>query len=334
MVPLWLEDPAWLALLALLPLVLWWRRRRGHEVAVLPHAAAWSGTSARRSRLPVWLVSCGVVLLAVGLARPQQLDERHWEERRGYDVVLAVDVSGSMLAEDYGSEADPKGRLEVIKPVIEGFLAKRPADRVGIVVFARRAYTLAPLTFDHGWLRRQMADVRAGLIEEGTAVGNALGLAVSRLADSAHGEGGRRTGAFVVLLTDGANNAGLIEPEQAAEVAAALGIPVFAVGVGREGLVPTPVFDRRGRRTGTVKVPSHLDEASLAEIARATGGRFLRAIEEKTLGEALEAIDRTHPIEFEPRVETRARDVFQRVAWPGLALCVAGFALARPGRHP
>src|SRR5690606_10808786 len=164
-------------------------------------------------------------------------------QQQGYDIILAVDLSGSMLAEDYARAGKRINRLQAIKPVIQAFITERPGDRIGIVVFAGRAYTLAPLTFDHAWLARQIERLHPGLIEDGTAIGDGLGVALSRLEQRDRMEDEHRQGAFVILLTDGANNRGALAPPAAAEIAQSRSIPVFTIGAGRNGLVPFPRMD-------------------------------------------------------------------------------------------
>jgi len=325
------QDPALLALLALLPLVLWARRRRGRPVFVVPFAADWVGREVpARSRLPEWLVALGIALLIGALARPQWVEERRQVHAQGYDIVLAVDLSGSMLAEDFERGGQRANRLQAIKPVIDAFTARRPSDRIGVVVFAGRAYTLAPLSFDHEWLRRQIARLEVQLIEDGTAVGDALGLAVSRLSQVDRIEEGRRLGGFVILLTDGANNAGSIAPLAAARIASARGIPVYTIGAGREGPAPIPYFDSEGRKIGYRTQVASLDEETLREIAAVSGAEYFRAEDADTVDAAFAAIDRERKIEFDAQARLEAEELFARLALPGLALCAAGAVWGRP----
>jgi len=329
-----LADPLWLALLLALPLIVWLRARRGQPVWVVPFVAQWAGRDVMpRSRVPAWLVVAGIVLLVVAMARPQKIEERRRVQQEGYDIVLAIDLSGSMLAEDYERAGSRINRLQAVKPIIEAFMARRQSDRIGVVTFGGRSYTLAPLSFDHDWLRKQVGRLRVGLIEDGTAVGDALALSVSRLGQVDREEGGRRLGGFVILLTDGANNSGSIQPLEAAELARAKGIPVYTIGAGREGPVPMPVFDDEGRKLGYRRVLSDLDEATLQQIAETTGGRYFRATDSGTVDAAFAAIDRERKIEFEAKSNLRAQEFFQVAAWPGTALCLLGFWMSRPGRR-
>ncbi len=329
-----LDHPAWLLLLLALPAIAWLRARRGQTVFVIPYVARWSGRQAvSRSRLPVVLVNVALVLLAIALARPQKIEAKRLVHQKGYDIMLAIDLSGSMLAEDYEDGGKRINRLQAIKPIVEAFMARRPTDRIGVVTFGGRAYTLAPLTADHDWLRQQLGRLKVGLIEDGTAIGDALALAVSRLNQPEREEHGRRKGGFIVLLTDGASNAGSIAPRQAAELAKAKGIPVYTIGAGRDGAVPMPVFDENGNKLGYQTMLSDLDEHSLEQIADTTGGRYFRAMDSRTIDAAFAAIDREHKIEFDAKSNIRTQEFFQYVAWPGLALFIYGMWLARPGRQ-
>jgi Ca-activated chloride channel family protein len=328
-----LASPQWLLLLLLLPALQWLRSRRGQPVFVIPFASRWAARDVvPRSRVPQALVTAGIVLLTLALARPQHVDEKRQVKQNGYDIVLAIDLSGSMLAEDYARGEERINRLQAIKPIIEAFMARRPGDRIGVVTFGGRAYTLAPLTADHDWLRRQVGRLKVGLIEDGTAVGDALALAVTRLGQPDRQHDGQRLGGFVILLTDGANNSGALEPHAAAELARAKGIPVYTIGAGQEGAVPMPVFGEDGRKLGYRTVLSDLDEASLRDIAETTSGRYFRAADAGTVDAAFAAIDRERKIEFEAQSSLRAHEFFAYAAWPGLLLFTLGFWLARPGR--
>jgi Ca-activated chloride channel homolog len=326
-----LHDPIWLLALAALPLLFWIRGRRRVPVLLVPFAAAWHRPSlVSVSRWPVGLAVAGLVLLIVALARPQRVEDKREVHSQGYDIVLAIDLSGSMLSEDYERGGDRINRLQAIKPVIQAFIEQRPADRIGIVLFSGRAYTMAPLTFDHDWLARQLERLRIGLIEDGTAIGDGLGVALTRLEQAKHESGGRRQGAFVVLLTDGANNRGSLAPAQAAELAKSRAIPVYTIGAGRDGIVPFPVLDDKGRKLGYRRVMSDLDEGALRDIAETTGGKFFRAAETSTIESAFKAIDRAQKIEFQAKSYLLTTELFFWAAVPGLAALLLAALLARP----
>lgn len=326
-----LKDPLWLLALLALPLVLWLRGRRSVPVLLVPFAAAWHRPSlAAPSRWPVALAFLGLVLLVSALARPQKVEDKREIRSEGYDIMLAIDLSSSMRAEDFVKDGEPINRLQAIKPVIQAFIDRRASDRIGIVLFSGRAYTMAPLTFDHGWLSRQLTRVRIGMIEDGTAIGDGLGVALTRLEQAKRDSGGKRTGAFVVLMTDGANNRGALQPHQAAELAKSRGIPVYTIGSGREGYVPVPVYDDRNRRVGTRNMLSDLDEGQLRQIAEATGGKFFRVADTDTIESAFKAIDRAQKIEFQAKSYLITTELFWWLAAPGLLLLAVGAFAARP----
>jgi Ca-activated chloride channel homolog len=327
--PYRLESPWWLLALGALPLLLWMRGRASVPVLLVPFSAAWQRASlASASRWAPFLATAGMILVILALARPQRLDDKREVHAQGYDIMLAIDLSGSMLSEDYEKDGERINRLDAIKPVIQAFIERRPSDRIGVVLFSGKAYTLAPLTTDHDWLARQLDRVRIGLIQDGTAIGDALGVAVARLDQSAKTADGHRKGAFIVLLTDGANNMGTLMPDQAAQLARARGIPIYTIGAGKDGLVPYPIFEN-GKKVGYTTIAADLDEEALRSIAEATGGHFFRAAETGTVESAFKAIDASQKIEFEAKSYLLTTELFAWLAAPGLALFLAGAWTAR-----
>ncbi len=324
------HSPWWLLALLLLPAAMWLRGRRGAPVMIVPFAAAWHRpTLIPLSRWPSVFAGLGLVLLVVALARPQRVEDKREVKQQGYDLMLAIDLSGSMLAEDYERSGDRINRLQAVKPVIQAFINERKSDRIGIVIFAGRAYTLAPLTFDHLWLGKQIERLKIGLIEDGTAIGDGLGLALTRLEQAGREEGNQRKGTFVVLMTDGANNRGVLKPEQAAEVAKSRGIPVYTIGVGREGLVPYPVRDEQtGRLLGYSRRLSDLDEGALIAIADMTRAKFFRAMDSDTIEKTFTAIDRAQKIEFQAKSYLLTTELFAWLAVPGAVLLFLGAVFA------
>jgi Ca-activated chloride channel family protein len=330
-----LHDPWWLLALLLLPLLIWVRGRRGAPVLIVPFAAAWHRPSLiPTSRWPATLAMTGLVLLIVALARPQIVEDKREVKQQGYDLILAIDLSGSMLAEDYERDGTRLNRLQAIKPVIQAFISQRISDRIGLVVFSGRAYTLAPLTFDHTWLARQIERLKIGMIEDGTAIGDGLGVALTRLEQAKREEGSKRKGAFVVLLTDGANNRGLLTPEQATGIAKSRGIPVYTIGAGRDGLVPMPVFDESGRKIGYRRAISDLDENQLRTISDTTGAKFFRAADSDTIDKAFAAIDQAQKIEFQAKSYLLTTELFHWFAIPGAGLLFLGALFALPPQLP
>jgi Ca-activated chloride channel family protein len=329
------HDPLWLFALLVLPLLMWVRGRRGAPVLVVPYAAAWHRPSfIPTSRWPAALASTGIIFLIVALARPQIVEDKREVKQQGYDLMLSIDLSGSMLAEDYERDGERINRLQAVKPIIQAFIKQRTSDRIGMVVFSGRAYTLAPLTFDHVWLERQVERLKLGMIEDGTAIGDGLGVALTRLEQAKREEGGRRKGAFVVLMTDGANNRGVLTPEQATDIAKARGIPVYTIGAGKDGLVPMPVFDDNGNKIGYRRAISDLDEGQLRGVADATGGQFFRAYDLDTAEKAFAAIDASQKIEFQAKSYLLTTELFHWCAIPGAALLFLGALFALPPALP
>jgi Ca-activated chloride channel homolog len=329
-----LHDPIWLLALLALPLLAWMRGRRRVPVLLVPFAAAWYRPSlAAPSRWPAAFAFAGLALLVCALARPQRVEDKREVRSEGYDIVLAVDLSTSMRAEDYQRNGERLNRLQAIKPVIQAFIEQRPMDRIGVVLFSGRAYTMAPLTFDHDWLARQLERVKIGMIEDGTAIGDGLGVALTRLEQAKRDRAGHRIGAFIVLLTDGANNRGALSPQQATELAKARGVPIYTIGAGQDGYVPYPIIDDQGRKIGYRQLPSDLDEGALRDIAEATGGKFFRAADTGTIESAFKAIDRAQKIEFQAKSYLITTELFWWLAAPGLAaLALAAAVTQASGR--
>jgi len=321
-----LASPWLLLLAALIPLALRWSRAPARRAAlrfpslsVLRTAAP--GGAARRRSLLIALRAVALLLIAAALTRPQLGSAATRVHREGVDVVLAVDVSGSMLAEDFTLGSARASRVEVVKSVVKDFVAARPEDRIGLVLFAARPYTQCPLTLDHGWLLQNLERAKVGMIEDGTAIGSALATAVNRLRPST------ARSKFIVLLTDGENNAGRITPQTAADAAATLGIKVYTVGTGTRGMAPYPAQDFFGNKVYR-PMPVDIDEDTLKKIATATGGRYFRATDTASLREIYADIDRAEKTAFEAPEYRDYRELYPLLAWPALALLVLEVALA------
>jgi len=279
-------DAPW-ALLALLVLPLLMargRREAARTAAVLWNrverawAAGLTAVPLRAVALLPWLVLAAALLV---LARPQEGLRQSETETRGVDIVLALDISPSMRAEDFR----PRNRLYVAKETARDFIRQRPHDRIGLVAFAATSFTQCPLTLDHTVLNELLSGIDFGMAEDGTAIGMGLATAVARLKES------KTPSKVVVLLTDGQNNRGAIDPLTGAELARALGIKVYTILVGRGGVVPVPVDDPVfGRRVEMVRMD--VDEGVLREIAHRTGGRYYRATDADALAGIYVAIDR------------------------------------------
>lgn len=252
--------------------------------------------------LPVFY-ALGIILLIVALARPQKGLEESRVRTEAVDIVLLVDVSTSMRAEDLAHGLSKMNRLDAARSVISEFIKSRANDRIGMVAFAALPYTVAPLTLDHAWLLQRMKELETGMIEDGTAIGDALASAVNRLRKS------EAKSKIVILLTDGVNNAGSLRPEDAARAAEALDIKIYTVGAGSTGLVRVPVQSPFGG-TRYVQQRSEIDEALLREIASVTGGLYFRAQNIRELDEVYEQIDRMEKTEIDIEQFTSYEDKF------------------------
>ena len=229
--------------------------------------------------LPMVLRTTALCLIVIALARPRSSSEVEKRDTEGIDIVLAMDVSTSMLARDFTPD-----RLSAAKDIAIEFIAQRPTDRMGIVVFAGESYTQCPLTTDRATLINLMKEVQTDLIEDGTAIGNGLATAVARMMDS------DAPSRVVILLTDGVNNSGEVAPQTAAEIAKTYGIRVYTIGVGANGMAPYPVMTPWGVEMQKVQV--EIDEDLLKGIADATGGRYFRATDNTKLAEIYSEINK------------------------------------------
>jgi Ca-activated chloride channel homolog len=320
-----LHDPWWLLLLLLLPLVI--RRMQTRRAASLRYpllAAVRAIGVGRRTRwrwLLVALRGIGFALLVIALARPQLGKASSKVYTEGIDIMLAVDVSGSMMAEDFTANGKRANRLQAVKSVVRKFVDDRPGDRIGLVLFAARPYTQCPLTLDHGWLLQNLERAEIGLIEDGTAVGSALATAVNRL------ESADAKSKIVVLLTDGENNAGKVTPLTAAEAAKTLGYRVYTIGAGTRGLAPYPV---RGPFGNIVYQPVQvsIDEDTLRQIATTTGGRYFRATDTASLEAIYAEIDKLEKSPHEGLEYLDYHELYPWLALPAFLLLIAEAVLA------
>ncbi len=275
----------WLLLL-LIPLLAWylWRELKGRRATLtVSSGQQWKGKGSSRlvwmRHIPFALRFIAVAALIVAIARPRSSTDFEKVDTEGIDIVLAMDVSTSMLARDFSPD-----RIGAAKDIALEFIASRPSDRMGIVVFAGESFTQCPLTTDRVTLINLMKEIETGLIEDGTAIGNGLGTAVARLKDS---DGKSKV---VILLTDGVNNRGEITPAMAAEIASTYGIRVYTIGVGAMGTAPYPVMTPWGVQLQ--QIPVEIDEPLLKDIADQTGGKYFRATDNKKLLEIYGEINR------------------------------------------
>lgn len=320
-----LASPWWVLLVAVVPVVLAWRRRRLTDAAVrypslgVLRVVVPRGGGRRRRWLGIFRM-LGLSLLAVALGRPQLGRDETRVHREGVDIVLALDISGSMLAEDFTIDNQRVSRLAAVKAVVRDFVRARPDDRIGLVLFAGRPYTQSPLTLDHGWLDQNLGRAEVGLIEDGTAVGSAVATAVNRLRAST------APSKFVVLLTDGQSNAGRVTPRTAADAAAALGIKVYTIGAGTRGLAPYPATDLFGNKVYR-PMPVDIDEQTLQEIAATTKARYFRATDTESLREIYAEIDHSEKAPFEAPQFLDWRELYPWFAWPALVALLTELTL-------
>lgn len=315
-----LHDPWALLFLALVPWLVRLARQKKRPTVRYPLVAALKTVGpGRRSRwqwLPAALGAGAAALLIVALARPQLGKTATRVFSEGIDMVLAVDISGSMLAEDFEVDGQRGSRLAAVKSVVRRFLDNRPGDRAALVLFAARPYTQCPLTLDHGWLLQNLDRAEVGLIEDGTAIGSGLAAAVNRLKAS------DAKSKIVILLTDGQNNAGKVPPLAAAEAAKTLGYRVYTIGAGTRGVAPYPSTDAFGRKV-YVPMPVDVDEDMLRAVAEKTGGRYFRATDTESLKQIYDEIDRLEKSSQEGLQYLDYEEMYPWLALPALLLLAA-----------
>ena len=244
------------------------------------------------------MVAVGAVIIA--LARPQSKLSRQEMKVEGIDIVLAMDVSGSMLAEDF-----KPNRLEAAKKVASDFIDGRKNDRMGLVVFSGEAFTQVPLTIDHGVLLKQLHAVKSGMVKDGTALGDGLATAINRIKDS------EAKSKVIILLTDGINNMGAVDPQSAAEIAALYNIRLYTIGVGTKGLAPYPFRDQFGR-IHYQNIPVELDEGLLTQMAQSTNdGQYFRATNKKSLEKIFKQIDEMEKSKIDVTQYAQTKDEYQ-----------------------
>ncbi|HVV55176.1 MAG TPA: VWA domain-containing protein, partial [Mucilaginibacter sp.] len=278
--------PEFFWLLAVIPLMVAWYIWRQKKLQGNLSVSAIKGfTLPVKSRLPAFrhtgiiLRSLAIAALTVALARPQASFSWQNSTTEGIDIVIASDISGSMLAEDFHPN-----RLEAGKNIAINFIKNRPDDRIGLVIFSGESFTQCPLTIDHDVLINLFKQVKYGMIDDGTAIGDGLATAVNRLRDS------KAKSKVVILLTDGSNNAGSIAPLTAAEIAKQFDVRVYTVGIGTHGMAPYPIQTPFGIQYQNI--PVDVDEGTLTKIADITGGKYFRATDNQTLKNIYEQIDK------------------------------------------
>lgn len=302
----------WLLLL-LVPMIGYyiWRTIKGGAAVVISTVAPLTKNASKSAlyyfrHIPFLLRTAAFAALVVAVMRPQNADNFSSSTAEGIDIAVALDISTSMLARDFQPD-----RFGAAKAISSKFIMERPTDRVALVVFAGEAFTQVPLTTDHSSLVSMLNNVQMGFIDDGTAIGNGLGVAVNRLRES------KAPSKVIVLLTDGVNNSGQIDPEMAADLAAEYGIRVYTIGVGTQGVAPYPAIDMWGNMVFQ-QAKVEIDEKLLTSIAEKSGGKYFRATDNATLQAVYNEINRLEKGKVEVENYTKYHDVF--APWLILAL--------------
>ena len=313
-------------LLALLPVLAILRGKRGPAAAVQYSGLALLGGlgHARRVKPSGWLSALRYLALAafiLALARPQRVDTSEQVQESGIDMMLAIDLSPSMEALDYHKNGAEVSRAEVMRDVVGKFIQARPNDRIGMVAFAGQAYLMSPLTLDHSWLLQNVDRLQVGLAGDATAIGSALAVSANRLRDQP------AKSKIIVLLTDGANNAGKITPLAAAEAANALGIKIYAIGAGSADVAKFPQRDAFGRVFYTT-IPVDIDEPAMQKIADVGGGKFYRAKDTETLEHVYDEINRLETSKVAVKHFQHVKEYFPLAVYAGLLVLGLEIVLA------
>ena len=300
------SSPYWLLLLAIIPLMLlykYYSKRQEIEPMTFSTLESISGLYSWKEKAIKYLPTLRYLTLAalmLAMARPQQTLKEEVVKAEGIDIILAMDLSSSMLAKDFNPD-----RLTVSKEVAAKFVDKRVYDRIGLVVFAGDSFTQTPLKTDHNILKDFLANIECGMLDDGTAIGMGLATATNRL------KGSKSKSKVIILLTDGVNNAGYIKPLTAAEIAEEYDMKIYTIGIGTTGAALTPVNRRNDGKFvfGMSKV--NIDEKLLSEISKMTGGRYFRATDEAMLNSIYDEIDQLEKTEMEVNVFKRYKDIFR-----------------------
>ena len=307
-------NPELLWLLVILPLIGYWLFAQDKKTHPYLH---YSGTDFNKELKKTWrqrlypllnvlrLICIGLIIVA--LARPQAKSKNSRKNIEGVDIVMAMDISGSMLAEDF-----KPNRLEASKDIAQDFVRARENDRIAVAAFSGEAYTQCPLTIDHGILQNRIHELRSGLIPDGTALGDGLAVSINRIRKS------DAKSKVIILLTDGVNNAGSIDPLTAAELAKTYKIKVYTIGVGTRGLAPYPFQTPFGIQYQNTKV--EIDEDLLTQIAEETGGRYYRATTENNLKEIFDEIDNLEKTKIEVISFEHRSEEYKAILWLALGL--------------
>ena len=330
-------QPGWLFLLAL-PLFLAWRfGRPGGAPAVVYSSLSileplGKPRAARAGAFSGLLLAAGIAACIIAQARPQLSNSFTQIQASGIDIMIGLDVSGSMLTEDYTINGERTNRVNAIKEITQRFIEARPNDRIGMLAFAGRPYLVSPPTLDHSWLVENLDRIRIGLVEDGTAIGTALVSAANRLKNR------DAKSRIIVLLSDGENNAGRVSPETAAEAVRVLGLKIYTIGVGTDAEAPYPVLDPRTREqvrdpfTGQLQyetIRGEFGEKTLSDVARIAGGHFFRAESSEALEGIYRQIDSLEKSTVTVNKYREFRDLFRWFLAAGMACLSAHLVLSQ-----
>ena len=325
----------WLLLLLLgIPLLAYLRGKRGPAAALTFSSTATlraigKQSAARAGKILPTLLLATLAIFVIALARPQLGKSLTQVEASGIDIMLVLDVSGSMLIKDFTIGGEEATRVDAIREVTRKFIEGRPNDRIGIIAFGGRPYVVSPMTLDHDWLLQNLERVRIGLVEDGTAIGSAMAVAANRLNDK------RSKSRAIVLLTDGENNAGKIPPNTAAEAVKTLRIHLYAIGAGINGIAPVPIFTPRGPLTdalGNILYENQrveFNEAGLKEVAKIAGGQFFRATDTKSLEQIYQDIDKMEKSTVSVKKYREYRELFPLCIMGGCGLLLGQILLSQ-----
>src|SRR5881398_2308696 len=327
----------WLLLLLLaIPLIAYLRGKRGPSAALTFSStstlrAIGKQSAARVGQFLHALIFATLAIFVVALARPQLGKSLTQIEASGIDIMLVLDVSGSMLTKDFTIGGQEATRVDAIREVTRKFIEGRPNDRIGIIAFAGHPYVVSPMTLDHDWLLQNLDRVKIGLVEDGTAIGSAMAAAANRLNDK------QSKSRVLVLLTDGENNAGKIPPNTAAEAVKALKIHLYAIGIGTNGVAPFSVMDERTGRVVTdgrgnvyyQNAPVSFNETGLREVAQIADGKFYRATDTESLASIYQDIDKLEKTTISARKYQQYRDLFPVCIAAGCGLLIGQLLLGQ-----
>jgi Ca-activated chloride channel family protein len=329
-------DHPWLLLLLLVvPLLAYLRGRRGANAALTfsstaALAAIGQRSASRAGQFLRSLFLLGLAILILALSRPQLGKTLNQVEASGIDIMLVLDVSGSMLTQDFTIGSEPATRLDAVREVTRKFIEARPNDRIGMIAFGTQPYVVSPMTLDHDWLLQNLERVRIGLVEEDTAIGSAMAAAANRLKDKA------AKSRAIVLLTDGDNNAGKIPPKTAAEAVKALHMKFYAIGIGTNGVAAVPAPGRNGHAltdmNGNIVYERgvvHFNEAGLKEIAQIADGQFYRATDTRSLEAIYADIDKLEKSTISVKKYQEYRDLFPFCIMSAGGLLIAQLILSQ-----